>query len=330
LGPIQLDAGFSHVWLNGFLFNEQYGYGDTQEEKIIDGFRFDAFNSWTAYFDNIRVWEGAIVPDADIQRDVEPAERDLLVYDGFDYSEGTVDGLNGGIGWADGYLTSDGSPSAEVISPGLEWPGLATSGNALSAVGPAPDNNGTRNFRLIDIDGIHSSMLNKYSPTHIGPQGGSNWLSVVGQGNPEQAGPFWRLSLYRDTSEQSGEVLFLGKGSADTEEDGWRFTGGQGSSTGGTIRTGLSLTDRHFWVIRIDYHDDGNQVAHLFHNPDPFGPAPTEPVLSRETRLGSFGFDRIRIAGNGAGFVIDEIRIGTSWEAVAPLGELPAYPEGYA
>src|SRR5690606_34136463 len=190
------------------------------------------------------------------------------------------DGLNGGIGWADGYTGLDGFPSAEVVSPGLEWPGLAISGNRLVAAGPTPDSDntvGTRNFRVMDIEGIHSSMLNSLSGyTHIGPQGGSVWISIVGEGNPEQSGTFWGFGLYRDTSEQSGEVLFLGKGSADTDETtGWRFVGGAGSTTGGLVSTERPLTDKHFWAIRIDYNDDGNQEAHLFHNSKPFGSEPT-------------------------------------------------------
>src|SRR5690606_25418735 len=113
LGATELSASRTHIWLNGFLFNDEYNYGANKEERLITGFRLDSLNYWTGYIDNIRIWEGAIVPDADVPaRETEPAERDLLVYEGFDYAEGSIDGLNGGIGWADGYTGLDGFPSA--------------------------------------------------------------------------------------------------------------------------------------------------------------------------------------------------------------------------
>jgi hypothetical protein len=331
-------SGASDMWINGKLaFSNSFDGRPAGWEagKPIVRYNLHTFttNQWNGDIDLVQTLPGVqLVPVESAPRD-EPPVRDLLVYEGFNYNVGTLAGQNGGLGWAEGYRAFGEFPGAEVVDSSLTWAGLEVEGNRVNAAGPAPDstnNDGARNFRNIDVAGIHSSALNLYGDEHIGAPGTTIWVSLIGQGNPDQSATFWGLSLYRNTDEQSGEVLFLGKGSADTEETGWRLAAGNGSG-GGVFLTGVPLTQKAFWVVRIDYTEDGAQRASLFHNPNPAG---AEPSLASaigfiETDRFSYGFDRIRIAGNGAGFQLDEVRIGTTWAAVTPAADVTP-GEGYA
>ncbi len=332
-GERELDPGMTQVWLNGFPFDEPYSFSATDMREAIRFYRFDAFNRWSGYIDNIRVWEGAIVPDADIPpRDVEPEPRDLVVYEGFDYDEGSLLANDGGIGWAEGYEPFGSAGSAEVTSPGLAFGDLPVSGNKLTSAG------GERNFRTIATDEIHSDLLNPYSD-HIGRPGTSVWVSALIQAVDPVGNPFMGFGFYRDTDQQSGETIFIGKSTGDEEnpfafgEGGWRVQGAGGGSTtseDASMFTGVPYTDLSFFVLRIDYRTDGDNRIYVFHNPDPTGGAPsTDEALGYiETPVGSFGFDRIRIAGNDNGFHLDELRIGTTWYAVTGQ-DAPEPPAGY-
>ena len=110
-----------------------------------------------------------------------PVSAELIVYDGFEYVEGTLGGNQGGTGW-DAGVAWDGDQT--VTSPGLEYPGLPVVGNKVAT-------GATASFRMM--------------PTGFDAANRTLWVSFLCQ---DSATPDWSgISPFTGGS----EALFIGK-----------------------------------------------------------------------------------------------------------------------
>lgn len=95
------------------------------------------------------------------------------------------------------------------------------------------------------------------------------------------------------------------------------------ANTGGLDIHPLGQDD--FYVVRIDFSDSGNEMVYVFKNPDLATPPSLGSAVSTYSiELGSV-LTAIQLNSNGAlpDLQVDEIRVGTSYAAVAPVGLSP-------
>jgi len=175
-----------------------------------------------------------------------------------------------------------------------------------------------RAFRYIDVAGISPDQLN--ADGNIGKPGTSVWISFIAQGKSGDTNtavgspnrPFWGLAFFRDNTER----LFFGKATGATS---MRLAAQGGAQEFGHA---ISLGDKHFIVLRLDFNETGGHAATLFHNPDPLGrvPADDEALGVYTGATFEMSFNRVRLAsGGGEGGTIDELRIGATWADVTPV-----------
>lgn len=237
---------------------------------------------------------------------------ELLVHEGFDYPVGVLQDRAGGRGWAGPYEDFGGRPSGEVI---------ASKGEAGFGAGHfARFARDSYHFRQIDTLGIARAHINERGS--LGVPGTSLWLSLFIRAQEPILPPFFGISLFEDGDER----LFLGKGRM--EKAGWKIQtqkvveGERGNAFSG------NYLEPHWIVLKIDFRNDGSPAAehdrvYMFLNPDPKGPAPASSGAAGEVNgiLDPMTFNRIRIVGNGHGFLMNDLRIGTSFASVSPAAE---------
>ena len=276
----------------------------------------------------------------------------LLAYDGFDYPVGMQlhNVTPGGFGWAGGYTkevyggTTYENEGPLVEAGSLAYGPLATTGNRVSL-------NDRRTQRLLDLDAVPEDLKSASSDvttsgTVIRATGKSIWLSLLGYQASEELTQFFGLSLFRGTN----EIIFLGKaGGVTPQAVVWKIEGKFPNTTGASTNLATSPT---LLVARIDWNHDGtfrevyttnlatqvittNRVpvnpdrAYLWVNPDPELTAPTLETASASgvgvrnevQARGDFlySFDRVGFrGGNGNSGVVDEFRLGTTYQSVVP------------
>ncbi len=254
------------------------------------------------------------------------AVADLLVYEGFDYDEGSLGGQNGGIGFASGW-SSGGTVAAGSLSyVDGNSNVLPTSGNhALISAASASVSAYRDLTRQYGVDAVY------------GP--GVYWVSFIGQRNQphatldENSARSAAFQLHNGTGTSGDERLDIGKvtTSAPTVLYNWAlFAGG---TTDRYSETSTPMTDLAFFVSAITIADstDGNlsDTAQLWVDPNLDEPLGTPDAELTGDDAFDFIFQRVRLwAGNTSGgnpyaeWVIDEIRIGTTFEdaiGIVPL-----------
>ena len=223
-----------------------------------------------------------------------------LLYEGFDYTVGsTVQGRNGGIGFGGAWTES--SSDKDTIQPGsLLYSGVSTSGQSAHSLAPT-DFYSELYREMVDIPGTGGTTL---------------WASFLMRKNADGANgepaDYFGLALFATGI----DGVFIG----DPSETNTFSLGTVGTaSTGGEISTiPLVLGSTAFLVVRIDFSSVGNETIRLFVNSNPAAPNLTTPDaiktdldFSDLTALGVY-------AGEDADWSLDEIRIGTSYQAVVP------------
>lgn len=220
--------------------------------------------------------------------DDDDAPPGLLAFEPFDYPAGSLAGRDGGVGWATAWAGS----SNMVVSPGKTYTNagyeLSVSGNALGF--------GGFNFG-------HSRDLSAL----LGTNGSTIYVSFIARVlSSDYAG----VSCFNGSTEQ----LFMGK---TVFQNTWGFLR---SGFGNDLST-ASVTNETFLVYRLDF-SGANVTVRMYVNP----PLVAEPVAADigPVLRSAFTFDRIRL-GSGLGPVaasMDELRIGTNWAAIAPIGRV--------
>jgi hypothetical protein len=222
-----------------------------------------------------------------------PASAQLIAYDGFNYTPGNLDGLNGGSGWTtDGW--SSAAPSAQVTTGSLTptVPDLLTSGNSISTVG---------------LNGNSTRALN----TTLGTASGTVWASVLIQ----------RTSNTVDDS-VGGMTLggvFVGDGGSGVFRiaDAGAPSGLLSPSQESTISVMKGRT--YLLVLQIDATlATGNPTLNLYVDPTPGATDPGTPAVTRSD-LTVTDIDQISLVYQGGDYLFDEVRVGNSYADVVPV-----------
>ncbi len=347
---INNDENFSNYYIQGGEFDEPtlllyepsegdprsaFPFRHNQAGEAIKTFGFQAFNPGLIYIDEI--WFNGLTEDLTAPSPL-PAPEDktndgpLPAYEGFSYSTGEVLGLNGGFSWAEPYRPSGDRQSPVVGEGSLAYENVATEGNRLIV-----DGTGGRaeTFRFLDLGFTPTESL---ADGLLGAPGSDVYLSFVVDGGDTVDAPFWGVSTFRNQSER----LFIGK---SQNQDHWAIQTPGAADRSEADPDEAPLTGTSFIVVRHYYlspeeidaqelEEDEDPIlgrVYLFHNPDLADgePAVEDAAASFET-TNEMIFNRFRITANdsGNGFELDEIRVGTTWEAVTPVDDAEP-PEGY-
>ncbi len=235
-----------------------------------------------------------------------PVSAEVLVRESFDYPPGSLQGRDGGVGWAGAYEEFGGHPAGEVVAPRGE--------EAFGAGSYARFARDSYHFRQLDTLAIPARYLNERGT--VGVAGETLWVSVFLQAEEPILPPFFGISLF----EGGEERLFLGRGTNET--GGWKIQTEYDNVLSG------EYTEAQWIVLRIDFRNDGSDGARrdgvtMFVNPDPSDPEPDASEAAGEIRRspGPLSFNRVRFVGNGNGFRMNDFRIGTSYSAVSSAAE---------
>lgn len=220
----------------------------------------------------------------------------LVAYEGFDYPSGLTTSSNGGQGWSGPWYQNSnltGEPTASVFGPGsMRFPSGVTfepTGNRIGTALGFPNNVG---FRQLATD----------ARIDLGTDS-VRYLSFIYAGNPSQWGG---LSLWDSAGV---EQVFFGVIANQF------FLAGLlgGDNRGGVAPSGQDL----FITAKVVSRASGNDEVYLQPYLQTDTVPSTEPsswLISKTDISSSLTLDRIRIA-SAQGYSLDEIRVGTSWEA---------------
>ena len=220
------------------------------------------------------------------------------VSDSFAGSPGGIAGTGGGTGFGGNY-----TGAGNVVSPGLTFPGLQTSGNRFDTAG---DNGGA--FRTLTAP--------------IGTDAGTIFVGFLSAATSGTAPDYAGLSFF--SGGQSTEELFLGK-PFQSPNFGFDVSG----ATGGALNSAAApvSTTPTLLVYRLNFTPTGDTID-LFVNPTPGGALPATPTLTFAIPEDTFAdtLTAIRLQsgggpGNASPFSFDELRGGTSFAQVAPVPE---------
>jgi len=266
----------------------------------------------------------------------------LIAYDGSAYAPTPwpVDAHdnNGGFGWVSSWLggyTAAGFMRVAVDSPGLmyKFPGadeyLAVTNNRFRTDERGKEWSGGSEERILAVSRINRKVgadggINLLSPSNMyGKAGTTNWFSFLARYEEGDQGARFGIELHSQSVEVVGDApfyLMFGKpGAVET----W----GMAAAGGTFVTSGVSAVDgaTAFLVARVIYGDP-TETAHLWVNPS----TRTQPQDANALVLSGvpdFEFNYIGVhAASGSTAPrcgIDELRFGTTWEAVMPLGAPP-------
>jgi len=236
----------------------------------------------------------------------------LLAYEGFDYTDGSNLNNQGavGAGWADSWSAPGGGTGWKVVSPGLTYTDLTTSGNTLQT-GTA----GGRADRALDVSST-GPFASYADPTNTFlDRGGDLWFSVLMIG--QTSGNTFNGFEFSDVTTGNQRYFVL-----RAQNGNWTIGDQSGETTGigGATNIGaVDGTNPDFFVLRIglDSAADSDEVDVWF-NPTIAGSlgAPTESFTGLDLQLAVQ-----RVADFGAPLTVDEIRWGDSADAVLSIPE---------
>ncbi len=237
---------------------------------------------------------------------ISPASADLLLYEGFDYTEGSLGGLTGGTGdWTDGWSGTNYNVAAGSLSlPNM--PFAVTGGHASGS------NNTNRNFT-----GVSSTVDGTYYLSYLVQRTGFDPNSTSGQ----WADAHLRTSsFYRSITGTATSSHKLG---VQADNQSLTSIGGDGMTE-----------DPFFFVLKIVVNASGvDQVYGNVYSDGALIPA-SEPIgWSYEVLDANITADMSKVtlwAGTASGYSAqyDEIRLATTYEEAVPVPEPVSFAIG--
>jgi len=223
----------------------------------------------------------------------------LYEYEGFNYTAGSsINSQNGGSGWSGAWGTPGGLDA--TIAPGsLAFGTLAATGGALSTAGFQPPNQGSSVAYWIRNLGTPMGADNTtaYVSFLLRPDAGFGFYGGMNFGN-----------------------VFVGLSGNQA------FYGLEGPLNVNLSSVPVVTGQTVLFVVRFDFLP-GNDRISLYVNPAPGQAEPAVPsVLKTDLDVGAVNSLTIN---NYGGFTIDEIRVGSSFDAVTPPAAA-AVPTGSA
>jgi len=245
-----------------------------------------------------------------------PVRADLLGYEGFNYAaNASLTGLNGGVGWKNGWVNVAGGSS--VNGGNLIAGSHAPDGyDARSAGSSAFVNANSRAGRLLDCSANGNFGSHGYLDANgrIGADGKTLYVSFLQQ--PSDTAKFYEFEFHRDDLGDPGRIAGIGNDFNST-------TVNLRAPNSNQTPIGPGSTNVDFYVVRIGFQP-GNDDVYVYRNPTGNTEADNEPTL---TMLGvaDMSFNGISLAAflNGVTVKHDEIRLGETWGDV--LGGPPLF-----
>jgi len=219
----------------------------------------------------------------------------LNAYESFSYSAGSLDGQNGGTGWATGWNLESGN-TAQVNASGLTSP-----------TGLPPAQGGTLEMNT----GLTSFKQSRDLVATLGADGTTAWFSFLMQ--PDNVS-FGGISLEIGDETGSDNTVNIGNNGNDF------LLGIDGTPTGDTIDNAVVSGQTYFIVVQIDFAA-GNDTVTLYVDPTAGVSAPDSlPAMTAQITTADLGtFSRVGVIGGFSGndARIDEIRVGDTFQDVA-------------
>lgn len=236
--------------------------------------------------------------------------NNVFVYDGLDYSAGSVDGSsqNGGFGWNGPWQAVDGN--GVIISSGsLAGGANVPSGFDARSVGnvsiEVPSNAQTRSGRFFDTSSDSELFKQGFVDANgnIGADGKTIYLAFLQQ--PDRTSGFYELEFHKGNLSDPGRIGGIGNDTG-TANVNLRAPNNVNNHSLGAGTTGVN-----FYVVRIDYKA-GNDDVFVYRNPT----SDTEPVTPTlvVSNVADMSFNGVSVAAyNGPDVKTDEIRLGATW-----------------
>ena len=248
---------------------------------------------------NVQVQVSDGVGGVDVQDlAVTVTDTAVLAYESFSYGSGSLDGANGGSGWATAWNTTAGS-SAVVAAAGLNDPS-----------GLLPVQGGTA-----EMDTSSQFTQTRDLATTLGADGTTAWFSFLLKPDGVASGG---MSLILGDGAGAKDTVTVGTNSND-------FLITRNATTTGASYVNNVLVDAqtYFLAVKVDFHD-GDDTITLYVDPTPGEINPDSPgPMTAQLSIADLGtFTEIGLIGGFAGnnTNIDEIRVGDEFIDVAPSG----------
>lgn len=243
------------------------------------------------------------------------ANGGLIAWESFDYPAGPVASAEGGSGWEGAWRDSTGATASISVATGLGQGNLTTSGGAMS-IGATS----TTRFRLLSGSSVAAIQQQQANS-------GELWLGFLGR-NTGASGKGFQLTQmtgYADTGANRrilmGANLFAG--------NGWSWS--NETTIGNGNLSGIDTTNQVFYAIKFKFNSASSSATTMYL----FNTAVADATnLANATYVSPTGtnndparqpvFDRLRVSNQN--IVIDEIRIGTTFNDLLTYSPAPVAP----
>lgn len=211
----------------------------------------------------------------------------LLVYEGFDYAAGNLNGANGGRGWASGWVTGGAAGGTSTVSPGFTYAGLPATGNR---------------FQIYDTDGAMQTATRTLTKT-FGATTETYWVSFLAR---------------KQNSGREAYIYFGGLAFRAYQGNAWQV---KTPGTAYASLTGVGSASLHLIVARVDATPTSATV-HVWADPViSAGEPSTASALATRNDTSGFSFDWVTIMHGPFGNASqsgewDEIRLGADFGSV--------------
>lgn len=247
----------------------------------------------------------------------------LLAYEGFNYTpSANLAGLNGGIGWSNGWIDVGGSGGITVNAGSLIGGTNAPGGYDGRSTGNSSFvSNGNRYGRWLDCSANGNFALNGLIDANgnIGADGKTIYVSFLQQ--PSSTSTFYEFEFHRGNLGDPGRTAGIGNDYNSTSVNFRSEVPAGGTSTFWNI--GPGDTNVNLYVMRIDFQP-GNDDVYIYRNPTGNSESENQPTLTM-LNVADMSFNGISLAAynNSVSVKHDEIRMGLTWSDA--LGGPPAF-----
>jgi len=283
--PLDLDAPGDAP--DAVVSGPDFRFNRLQLNGNFEGFVLDELRLGTTYAD--------VVPARPIE--------ELFVEESFE-TPGAIAGQTGGVGFA-GPWAGGGTVDPDGLSYESGEDGLLVAGGALD-----PTTGSSR--RDLALDSIHPDLADTVGK--LGAPGAEVWLSFLAEApNGIDLGQFAGLQLF----DGGTELRFIGAPFFDAgRPPNWGLDR-PGLNT--PLYSGVPVSEPAWMVLRMRFAESPNEDSSLdlWVSPSLDATPPDDGALTLtgpDLRL-----DRLQIVGNVPGFRIDELRVGPSFAAIAPV-----------
>ncbi len=211
----------------------------------------------------------------------------LAVYEGFNYSAGSIAGAAGGIGWSGAWAVSGGAGGNHAVTSGFSYTGLPVTGNRL---------------QVYDTDGVMNQVTRGLTNS-FGAVEGTYWISFLAK----------KVNAGREAY-----INFGGLGLRAYQALDWQV---KTPNTSYATLTGATTSVTRLFLLRVDSTATSDIVRVWVDPVIASGEPSTGSALATLTDTGMFSFNSVSIKHGPWGTASqcgewDEIRIGSTFQSV--------------